>query len=243
MSYENPVLTKGGKAAADLSANIHFAVKVDSNGRYAAVTTAGEVVAGVLQNKPSALDRSVSVMVQGITKMVASEAIPAMSLIGVSANGRARVARSGDFIVGVSQEEAASAAGQIIPVLLSLAQREAGPFVLAGTAAADFSAGVGKAVKFDGSGNIVLASSAGENVLGILQANAANGAACRVVQGGYATGALGATVTRGAKLATTAAGLLETAATGDHVCGIALESGVNGASVSILVTLGGAPLP
>ena len=243
MSYENPVLVKGGKAAADLSANTYFAVKVNSSGEYAACTVAGEVCAGVLQNKPAAAGRSVSVMVQGITKMVASEAIPAMSLIGISANGRARVARSGDFVVGVSQEEAASAAGQIIPVLLSLSQREAGPYVLAGTAAADFSAGAGKAVKFDGSGNIILASSAGESVLGVLQANAANGAACRVVQGGYATGLYGGTITRGAKLTTTAAGLLLTAATGNHIVGIALESGVNGESKSILVTLGGAPLP
>lgn len=243
MAYENPILTKGTLAAADLRTLIHTAVKLDTNGKTAAVSVAGEAVYGVLQNKPNT-DQECSVMVSGITRMIASEAIPRLSKIGVTAAGRARVARSGDHVIGQAQDEAATANGDIIPVRLTGAGQIASPFLLDGVAGADLSAATGLAVKFDGAGLIILASVAGENCLGFLQTGVANGAACKVIQGGYHTAVSGAGFTRGAKLATMNNGKLEAAGTGDHVLGIALAT-AGGADVQtpIFVALGGAPLP
>ena len=57
-------------AAADLSNYQYYFVKGDSNGRAALITSVTDIVIGVLDNDPAALDRGARVMLLGICKVV-----------------------------------------------------------------------------------------------------------------------------------------------------------------------------
>ncbi len=103
MAFEEALRTITLPVAADLSGNQFYLVEVDSAGRAALATaavTANPI--GVLQNKPAAVDEEGTIVVQGVTKLVAGEVITAGDLISPDATaGRAGVAgTSADTILG-----------------------------------------------------------------------------------------------------------------------------------------------
>ncbi len=123
MAWELPGFKLPGKrAAADLSA-LQFRFVVDNaTGFIAQSTTAGGVVAGVLQNKPGN-NQAAEVMIFGVSKVVAGAAITEGTAVMSDATGRAvPVVGSAAFPAvnyraGIALSSAA-AAGELIPVLL-----------------------------------------------------------------------------------------------------------------------------
>lgn len=80
--------------------------------------------------------------------------------------------------------------------------------------------------------------------IGILQNDPASGGTADVCVLGKSKAVAGAAISINAKVSVTAAGRLQTAATGQHVLGIALEAASgDGAIFTMLVCPGGAPLP
>lgn len=100
--------------------------------------------------------------------------------------------------------------------------------VIAGEAAADLSGAEFLAAKFDSNGKIVKASTAGENVLGLLGAEEGNhhdaGDTVSVQIKGCGLWKAGAAVAAGAELATDANGKAVTATSGAFILAIALEA-------------------
>lgn len=104
-------------AAADLSANQYFIVKVDSSGS-AALAGDGEPAIGVLQNEPDAAGKAASIRFAGISKVVAGAAVSAGAQVAPNASGKAVTAATGKNILGIALA-AASGDGVIIPVALT----------------------------------------------------------------------------------------------------------------------------
>jgi len=104
-------------ASADLSSYQYRFMKVDSNGK-AALCGDGQWGIGVLQNDPAAADRAASIAVAGASKVEAGGTVTAGGAVASDANGRAVDAASGDYILGMALESA-TAAGQVVSVLLS----------------------------------------------------------------------------------------------------------------------------
>ena len=96
-------------------------------------------------------------------------------------------------------------------------------------AGADLSAGQYKFVTLASDGQVDLTASAGGPAIGVLQ-NAPNaaGVAATVAISGRVKVTAGGTIAAGAKVQSDASGDALTAASGDHVLGIALESAVDG---------------
>lgn len=117
MSFEIPVLDISLDASTDLSAKQFFFIETSSSSE-AALSGAGEVVTGVLQNKPDAAGKSASVRVYGVSKVTAGAAITAGAEVSSDANGKAATSTTGDYIVGIALE-AAAADGDIIAVLIT----------------------------------------------------------------------------------------------------------------------------
>lgn len=92
MAYEIPGLKGSFRAAADLSAatNQFKFVKLDSNGDVVAIAAATDLPIGVLQNLP-ALGQEAEVMIDGITKLRADQAVTPGAIIGTSADGEADI--------------------------------------------------------------------------------------------------------------------------------------------------------
>jgi hypothetical protein len=119
MAYELRLETITLPSAADLSTKQYHFVYTDSAGRAALQTSAGANCDGVLQNKPAAIDRAAGIATGGISKVSCSEAIAAGAKVAVHTTGQAKTAVSGNRVLGVAVE-AATAANDIIPVLLKL---------------------------------------------------------------------------------------------------------------------------
>lgn len=117
MAYEVPGETMTRKATADLSGKQYRAVAMDSVGEID-VPGAGAVTLGVLQNKPADLEYG-TVMITGITKMVAGAAVSLGARVSCDNAGRAVAATTGDFVIGTALL-AASGAGIMISVQLSV---------------------------------------------------------------------------------------------------------------------------
>lgn len=109
MATENSVFELTGMTAdADLSTKQFFFMKQGStNKRVGLASVDGEVVDGVLQNKPNAAGQAADVMALGITKVVAGETLAAGDLIKTLSNGKAGVAEGtvtgadvGDYVIG-----------------------------------------------------------------------------------------------------------------------------------------------
>ena len=103
-------------AGADLSAKQYRFVKGDSatDFRVVAVTVDGEFALGVLQNKPNAAGVEAEVMIAGVTKLVAAEAITRYAFVGVDSVGEGKIVEEsntgadiGDWILGLALEDAA----------------------------------------------------------------------------------------------------------------------------------------
>jgi len=92
-------------------------VVIDSEGKASLPGADGVAIAGVLQHdvisgEPGAIRQS------GITFMTTAGSVPVGSKVAVTAEGKAKAAENGDFIIGIAIT-GASAAGVRISVLLS----------------------------------------------------------------------------------------------------------------------------
>lgn len=116
MAFEYPVLKVPAlEAGADLSGNQFHCVRMSgADKRVALCDTEGEVVLGVLQNKPAAAGQAAEVTALGLTKIVAGEALAAGDAWGTDAQARARKVEVttdvGDYAAGIVIEGAAAGA-------------------------------------------------------------------------------------------------------------------------------------
>lgn len=117
MAYEGQCITLPGlTAAADLSTKqFYFVKKNTTDNQVALCSVDGEVVLGVLQNKPAAAGRAATVVVHGVTKVVASETLTAGDKIGTDNAGKAKIveisatgADVGDYVYGTVIEGCAA---------------------------------------------------------------------------------------------------------------------------------------
>ena len=108
----------GLSSSGDLTAKQYHFVKHNGQGQVAACDTLGEMSLGVLQDGPSAADRSASVGYgTSITKCVASAAIARGALVTTSATGRAVTVAAGQRILGQALTPA-GANGEIFTIRL-----------------------------------------------------------------------------------------------------------------------------
>lgn len=118
---------------------------------------------------------------------------------------------------------------------------------LAEVTGAAIEGGAFKAVKYDGSGNVVLASTAGEAIAGILPAQTPDalesGAGVTVQVAGLGRMLAGGALKKGDLLAVSATGAAVKAAAGQTVIGMAREAGASGAILRVQLLLGGVTLP
>jgi len=133
MSYELDVDSLTLVAAADLSAKQFYAVKVDSAGKAALCSAAGEFAIGILLNKPES-GKQAAVAYGGVTKAIAGGTITAGATVKVDSAGKLVDAAEavtntsdagsttdpliGSNVVGVALAGAVS--GDIFPVLLTM---------------------------------------------------------------------------------------------------------------------------
>jgi hypothetical protein len=103
-------------AAADLSTKQYRFITVDSSGN-AAVSTRGQLSAGVLQDAPAAATRAARIRPSGISKVVAGGSITAGQALVADANGAAVNASSADNnFMGIALASASS--GDIFAMLI-----------------------------------------------------------------------------------------------------------------------------
>lgn len=114
--YDIPGFSRSYQTAGDLSGSQFKAVKL-SGSTVVAVAAVGDKQIGVLQNKPSVAGAAATVMISGVTRMIAAKAITAGSPVYLDATGQATDAATSASRVGFA-ETAATAAGQHIAVLL-----------------------------------------------------------------------------------------------------------------------------
>ncbi len=109
MATQNQVFQFPGMTVdADLSTKqFFFVVQGTTNKRVGLASVDGEVVDGVLQNKPNAAGQVAEIMAIGLTKVVAGETLAAGDFIKTLSNGKAGVAEGtitgadvGDYVVG-----------------------------------------------------------------------------------------------------------------------------------------------
>lgn len=111
-------------AAADLSTKQFYFVKKNTTAfQFALASVDGEVVAGVLQDKPAAAGRAACVAFLGVTKIVAGENLAAGDYIGTDNAGKAKKvdvsatgADVGDFIAGYVLEGGST--GELVTIML-----------------------------------------------------------------------------------------------------------------------------
>ena len=116
MAYELPGQVATFTAAADLSAKQYYFVKITADNTVNVCAAVTDVPIGVLQNAPAS-GEAASVMLYGISKVSANEAIAVGNNIGTGDDGQADVVAAGtDTTVRLVWQalEAASAAGEII---------------------------------------------------------------------------------------------------------------------------------
>lgn len=103
-------------AAADLSAKQFYAVKVTAAN---AVNLAGlgESAVGILQGKPISGEAAELAISGDVSKMVAGGAVAAGDKVAVTALGKAKVAASGEYVIGTALN-AAGADLELFSVLL-----------------------------------------------------------------------------------------------------------------------------
>jgi len=95
MPVEVPGFKFSKEAAADLSAKQFHFVKLDANGRIAAIAAITDRPCGILQNKPSALGQAAEIMADGISRLVGGANVAKGDMLGTSAVGRAVAIVSG----------------------------------------------------------------------------------------------------------------------------------------------------
>jgi len=95
-------------AAADLSAKQYYFVDIDSNGKIALASAAGQATLGILQNKPKA-GEAASVRYLGVSKCIAGTGgLTAGQAVQAAADGTAIAASTGDYTGWMAVETAAA---------------------------------------------------------------------------------------------------------------------------------------
>lgn len=121
MAFEEGITTEtmSGQAAADLSGNQYYAVKLDTTAAGSRVALAGEgdKAIGILQDKPSAAGRACAVAIGGTSKAVAGGSITAGDRVAQNSTGKLVTVGSGDdWSLGIARASASS--GEIFPMLI-----------------------------------------------------------------------------------------------------------------------------
>lgn len=116
-AYEIPGFTFTLPSSADYDTVQFRFVTVNSSSKAVQATAAGMAI-GVQQNKPKT-NEAMTIMVSGISKVTAGEAIAAGDLISVGSAGKAGVAgTTAEDVVGIALT-AAGADGEVCTVLLA----------------------------------------------------------------------------------------------------------------------------
>lgn len=118
MSTQEIVKSITLEAGADLSTKQYLFVNQATDGQVDPAGTQGIDVLGVLQNKPDAAGKAAEVAVLGVSKVVAGGVINPGAKVMTDNTGKAVAATGTNVVVGVHVGKAASASGDIIPVLL-----------------------------------------------------------------------------------------------------------------------------
>lgn len=92
-------------------------VKVTGDKQVGLCTAGTDASVGVLQNKPQNVGMAATVAIFGVSFVVAGAAVAAGAEVTADSSGRAVATTSGDTTAGVALA-AASAAGELIPVLI-----------------------------------------------------------------------------------------------------------------------------
>jgi hypothetical protein len=117
MAYEQGLRSIGVPASADLSSDQFLFVTTNSSGQLA-LTAAGAVADGILQDKPNGQGVEGQVGILGVSKVVTGAAVTAGDALMVDGSGRAITATAGNW-VRARALASSGGAGVIIPVLLT----------------------------------------------------------------------------------------------------------------------------
>jgi hypothetical protein len=119
----NQTLLHSFEAAADLSAKQYYFVKLTSAGKVDVCAAVTDVPIGVLQNKPVA-GQAATVLIIGISKVIADVALDEGNIIGTAADGQAQVVTVGTettvYIAGQCIYPAANA-GEVASAVINCA--------------------------------------------------------------------------------------------------------------------------
>ncbi len=119
MSYSEALESISLPVAADYSNNKYHIMYVNATGQAVLVSTKGADALGILQDDPGAVGRTGAVGFKGISKIAAGAAVAAGAEIIADATGRGVATDAADqFVIGTSLS-AATAAGDIINVLIN----------------------------------------------------------------------------------------------------------------------------
>jgi uncharacterized protein DUF2190 len=91
-------------------------VKLTGAHKVGLCTAATDAAIGVMQNKPQVTNQAATVAIEGVTLVVSGAAVTAGTAVGPDTAGRA-IAAAANPVIGYAID-AATAAGQLIPVLL-----------------------------------------------------------------------------------------------------------------------------
>lgn len=107
-----------GSASPNSGKQFRF-VTIGTTPETVGLTGAGLVADGVLQNKPQAVGQAATVGIYGVSMVESGAAVAAGDLVQADATSRAITQTSTNAVLGKAIK-AATAAGQLIPVLLKL---------------------------------------------------------------------------------------------------------------------------
>lgn len=96
--YGKQVLDLTLPATADYTGSQYFFVEVDSNGRASVCNGTADKPIGILQNKPTAVDRPAHVRVIGHSKLVAGATIARDANVATTSAGRGTTSQTGQSI-------------------------------------------------------------------------------------------------------------------------------------------------
>jgi len=125
MSQQIGVLEITRKAEKDLSTKQYYFVEMGgAAGQIDVCDNAGDLVLGVLQNKPNAANKLCAIRVMGTTKVICGGTVTEMARVGTNINGKCIVKTADtNLVAGIALE--AGAAGDIIEILLTPAAQRA----------------------------------------------------------------------------------------------------------------------
>ena len=125
MSQQIGVLDITRKAEKDLSSGqYHFVRMGGAAGRVDVCNDGSDLVLGVLQNKPNAVNKLCAIRVMGTTKVICGDTVAEMSRVGTSSVGKCVVETvDGALVAGIALE--AGVAGDVIEILLTPAAQRA----------------------------------------------------------------------------------------------------------------------